>query len=156
MNIFLRLTLECTPDAAWKAIANPEVFRAVSGPILHMRSCEPEGFPDAWREYGPHRIKIWLFGVLPMGTQTIDISFTERPGGVRMMIDSGEPKSGLMTVIKSWDHRMAISAAPGGKTLYRDRLVVKAGMLTPVVWLSMWAFWQIRAKKIKQAARSWN
>lgn len=156
MNIFLRLTLDCTPDAAWRAIANPDVFRAVSAPILRMRSCEPDGFPDVWRERGPHRVMIWLFGVLPLGSQTIDISFTERPGGVRMMIDSGEAKTGMMTVIKSWDHRMAISDAPGGKTLFRDRLVVKAGLLTPFIWLSLWTFWQIRAKKISQAARSWS
>lgn len=156
MNIYLRLTLNCTPDAAWNAIADPRVFRAVSSPILQVRSCEPDGFPEVWRELGPHRVALRLFGFVPLGTQTIDISFTERPGGVRMMIDSGEPKSGLLTVITSWDHRMAISSAPGGKTLYRDRLVVKAGVFTPVVWMSMWSFWQIRARKISRAARSWG
>jgi hypothetical protein len=156
MNIFLRLTLDCEPDAAWRAIADPKVFAAVSAPLLRFRSLEKSGFPVAWDGSGPHRVSVFALGLIPMGSQTIDIAFTERPGNVRMMIDSGKPVSGPMTVITGWDHRMAVSAGGNHRTLYRDRLIVKAGVLTPVVWLGLWSFWQWRAAKLRKLAKNWS
>lgn len=155
VNVFLRLTLDCEPDAAWKAIANPAVFTAVSAPLMRVSSREKGGFPKAWTATGPHEVSLRLLGIIPMGHQLIDVSFTERPGGVRMMIDAGKPVSGPLKIVSGWDHRMAVSAADGNKTLYRDRLVVKAGLLTPLVFIGMWTFWQIRGAKLKKFARSW-
>ena len=155
MNIFLKLTLDCAPEDAWEAITRPDVFRAVSSPLLKMTSLEPAGFPSNWAGDGPHRVKIAFLGVIPMGTQTIDVSFTQKPGGVRMMIDSGEALTGPLAITRAWDHRMAISAAPSGKTLYRDRLVVKAGVATPAIWLGMWVFWQYRASRLRKLSSAW-
>jgi hypothetical protein len=121
-----------------------------------MTSLEPDGFPQKWAGDGPHHVKISLLGIIPMGTQTIDVRFTERPGGVRMMIDSGEALTGPLAITRDWDHRMAISPAASGKTLYRDRLVVKAGLATPFIWLGMWTFWQFRAWKLQKLAASWK
>ena len=156
MNIFLRLTLDCTPDVAWRAIAKPDVFREVSSPLMRITSKKPLAFPDVWTGDAPHPVNLYMFGIIPMGTQSIDVHFTERPGGVRMMIDSGKPLSGPMTIIKNWDHRMAVSAALGNKTLFRDRLVVKAGLLTPIVWLGLSIFWQFRGSKLTRAAKKWD
>lgn len=156
MNIFLRLTLDCTPDAAWRAIAKPDVFREVSSPLMRITSKKPSVFPDVWTGDAPHTVNLYMFGIIPMGTQSIDVHFTERPGGVRMMIDSGKPLSGPMTIIKNWDHRMAVSAAPGNKTLFRDRLVVRAGLLTPIVWLGLSIFWQFRGAKLTRSAKKWD
>ena len=155
MNIFLRLTLDCAPDVAWEAVRSPQVFRDVSRPLLKMVSLEPGGFPATWAEDGPHLVKISLFGFIPMGIQTINVNFTNRPGDVRMMIDSGEALSGPLAVTRDWDHRMAISAAPANKTLYRDRLVVKAGMLTPFVWFGLWGFWQFRSRRLTALSKTW-
>jgi hypothetical protein len=156
MNIFLKLTLDCEPEVAWEAITRPDVFRAVSSPLLKMTSLEPGGFPSNWVGDGPHRVKISFLGLVPMGTQTIDVSFTERPGGVRMMIDAGAALTGPLSITRDWNHRMAVSAAPKGKTLYRDRLVVKAGLATPAIWLGMWAFWQYRAWRLQRLSSSWK
>ncbi len=156
MNVFLRLTLDCEPDAAWRAIANPAVFKAVSSPLMKISSKEKDGFPEAWLGDGPHEVSMRLLGIIPLGRQTIDISFTQRPGGVRMMVDSGKPLSGPLSVVKSWDHRMAVSETGNRQTLYRDRLVVKAGLLTPFIFIGMWTFWQIRGAKLKKLAPTWT
>jgi len=39
------------------------------------------------------------------------------------MRDTGYGRRGVFTVVNRWEHRMAISPASGGKTLYRDQLV---------------------------------
>ncbi len=46
--------------------------------------------------------------------------------------------------------------APGGRTLFRDRLDVGAGILTPVVMVGFWVFWQLRARQIKRLAPGWR
>ena len=154
MNVFLRQTLDCKPDAAWDALRQPRVLQAVSKPLMHVRETSP--LPKYWDVTQAVPVSLWLFGIIPMGKRTIDVSLSERPGGVRMLIDQGESLSGPLGVVRDWDHRMAVSPAPNGKTLYRDRLVVRAGILTLPIWLGMWVMWQYRSQRIAKLAKSWR
>lgn len=153
MKVQLRLTLNAPADEVWEAIRTPAVFTQVSSPLLNMTSEQPAGFPKRWLGDGPHTIGIRALGILPMGTQSIDVSFETRPDGTRIMTDAGKALSGSLTVIKEWRHRMAVTAREDNTTLYRDRLDVSAGLVTPLIWLSMWCFWQYRAVRLKQLAR---
>jgi hypothetical protein len=51
---------------------------------------------------------------------------------------------------------MAVSPSDDGRTLYRDRLDISAGMLTPLVWVGVWAFWQWRAFQLTRLAPRWR
>jgi hypothetical protein len=79
-----------------------------------------------------------------------------RRGDVRILEDTGGPVSGALGVITGWRHRMAVSPLPGGRTFYRDRLDISAGVLTPLVWFVTWLLWQYRAVGIRRvvAARA--
>lgn len=156
MFIYLRLTLDATPDAAWEALGSPTVFRNVAAPMMRVVSKEKGGFPTRWVEGEPHTVSVRVWGVIPMGTQVIRIEYTERPGGVRMVIDRGAGRSGLLGLMPKWDHRMAVSATEDGKTLYRDRLAVRAGLLTPFAWIALWVVWQARGERLKRLARDWK
>jgi len=155
MRVTLDLVLDCPPDAAWEAVHSPAVFRAVSGPWTTVESLEPGGFPERWPG-GDHRVRLRMLGALPMGTQLIRLSDEITPGE-RIVHDTGGPQSGAMRVVRSWHHRMGISAVPGdaGRTHFRDVLTVKAGVLTPVVTVGFWVFWQLRARKLRRLAPGW-
>ena len=153
--VFLRFTLDTTPDAAWDALQSPAVFRKASAPLIRVRSLEKGGFPERWSEGKPHDVRLSLLGIFPIGHQRILVSLGERPGGVRMIVDKGAGLSGFLRVMPKWDHRMAVSATDDGRTLFRDRLAVRAGLLTPLVWISMWAFWQVRGARLKKLAPTW-
>ncbi|MFC6356811.1 hypothetical protein [Luethyella okanaganae] len=158
MRVLLKLVLDCDPDAAWRAIRSPAVLREVVTPWLDLSSLEPGGFPTQWSE-GEHRVRALAFRSLPVGDEVIDLSFpTALSPGVRMMRDGGGGRSGIMAGLRDWDHRMAVSPDPGGSggTLYRDRLIVRAGVLTPAIWYSIWAFWQWRGHRLRQLAPSWS
>ena len=155
MRVRLKLTLHCSPDAAWRAIRSPEVFQAVSRPFTTFTSLEPDGYPQSWSE-GEHPVEAKAFGVLPMGQQVIAISFREPTPGVRAVVDNGRGVSGGLAVVRNWHHTMAVSEAPGGKTLFRDRLEFDAGLLSPLMWVVYFAFWQWRALRLKQLARHWS
>lgn len=153
MRVTLNLVLDCPPDAAWEALHAPSVFRAVSGPITTVESLEPGGFPQRWPG-GDHRVRLRMFGVLPMGTQLIRLS-DERAPGVRTVHDTGGPLTGAMRIVRRWHHRMAVSDDGTGRTRFRDTLSIGAGLLTPFAWLGFWFFWQLRARTIRKLAPGW-
>jgi len=154
MNVFLRLELDCVPDAAWQALRDPQMLVAASRPLIAVRSREP--LPTEWDDKKVYTVGLWLFGLIPLGKRTIDVSYSERPGNVRMLIDQGEALGGPLGLMRDWDHRMAISPGKGKTTLYRDRLVVRAGIFTFPLWLGMWMMWQYRSRRIAHLAKSWR
>ena len=155
MRILLKLVLDCEPDAAWDALRSPAVFRAVAAPFTTFESLEPDGFPARWSE-GPHPVRSKAFGIAPMGEQVIDLSFEERPTGVRRVNDFGHGVSGTLGLITRWRHTMAVSESGDGRTLYRDQLLMGAGALTLPVWFGLWLFWQWRGVRIRALSRGWR
>lgn len=157
MRVLLKEILDCTPDAAWRALASPAVFREVSGPLLSVESREETGFPTRW-EPGEHPVSMSGLGLLPLGEQVIRLSMRTTGTGVRIVRDTGSGVSGLMAAITHWDHSMAVSPDPAGtgKTLYRDQLIFSAGPATLAVWPSLWAFWQLRMRRLKALAPTWQ
>ncbi|WP_201799223.1 hypothetical protein [Subtercola vilae] len=157
MKVMLKLVLDTDPDAAWRALQSPTVFREVSAPLLSARSLEAGGFQTQWPE-GANRVAMSALGLIPVGEQVIDIDRTHtQHEGVRIIRDHGHGVSGALKFTTLWDHRMAVSADPAGtgKTLYRDRLLIGAGLMTPAVWASLWAFWQLRGLRMQQLAPGW-
>ncbi|TFD46527.1 hypothetical protein E3T55_16790 [Cryobacterium frigoriphilum] len=169
MRVLLKETLDCTPDAAWRAIHSPAVFREVSSPVMTVESLEADGFPTSW-EPGEHPVTMRGLGLVPLGMQVIRLSETtlrqagtgtaagNGAGTVRILRDTGRGVSGSMAAVTHWDHRMAIAADPDhpGKTLYRDQLIFRAGHATLAVWPGFWVFWQWRMAQIKRLAPTWR
>ncbi len=155
MRILLKFVLDCPADAAWWALRSPAVFRAVGRPFVTFQSLEQDGFPETWKA-GVHPVSAKALGRLPMGEQIIDLSYPRRRDGVRMEVDSGGALNGAMSVITHWHHTMAVAATADGRTLYRDQLVFRAGLMTLVVWPVLWAFWQWRGRRIRQLSRDWR
>jgi hypothetical protein len=155
MRILLKFVLDCDPDAAWLAIRSPAVMSMVAAPFAQFRSLDAGGFPEVWHP-GPHAAELTSLAGLPVGDQVIDIALKRRTDGVRMMRDAGYGESGVLALITFWQHTMAVSPAEGGGTLYRDQLVFRAGLLTPLFWPVYWAFWQWRGFRLRRLTRGWR
>ena len=151
MHVLLKTVLDCSPDAAWRSIRSPEVFRAVAAPLMSFSSAEPLG--ETWTQ-GEHPVTARLLGLIPVGGQVIDLTFTQR-GDVRFVHDTGEATSGALSIVSYWHHTMAVSPTKDGRTLFRDRLLFDAEPLSLAIWPAMWAFWQWRALQIKRLAAHW-
>ncbi len=167
MRVHLTLLLDCPAEAAWEALHSPAVFHAVSGPWTTAESREPGGFPERWPG-GEHRVRLRLLGLLPMGEQVIRLrdETLDDPvlgAGARVVHDEGGPVRGPMTLVRHWHHRMAVapnplSGTPGrstARTRFVDTLEVRAGLLTPVVWLGFRLFWALRARQLTRLAPGW-
>lgn len=154
MRVLLKLVLDCTPDAAWRALTSPAVFRRVSAPFLGFESLERDGFPEQWSP-GRHALEARAFDLVPIGEQTVDLAFL-RKGDARIVRDTGRGVSGPLTFIDRWEHSMAVSPAANGKTLYRDQLVFSAAPASAALWPFYWAFWQWRGSRIRSLSSEWT
>lgn len=133
---------------------DPVALGEVVAPLVEIEPVGHRRFPPAWSD-GDHLVRLRLLGILPIGDQRIRLSASRR-GDARILEDVGGPVSGGIGLVTGWRHRMAVSPLTGGRTLYRDRLDISAGVLTPLVWIAAWALWQFRAVGIRRvvAART--
>lgn len=156
MRVLLKHALDIDADAAWRALQSPAVFQEVSAPWFAASSLEG-GFPTRWG-LGSHEVALDAFGILPVGAQEITLSYRRVPSqpGVRILRDSGGPLSGALRVVTSWEHKMAVSPLPDGRTLFRDQLTFDAGAMNLAVWPTLWALWQWRGSRIRALAPGWR
>jgi hypothetical protein len=148
MRVMLRLELDAYPETVWAMLHDPLALAAVVHPLLELEPVGHRRFPPTWTA-GDHLVRLRVLGLIPLGDQLIRLS-TSRRGDARILEDSGRPVSGVLGLVSAWRHRMAVSPLPGGRTLYRDRLDVSAGILTPVAWFGLWLLWQYRAQGIRR------
>ena len=156
MRIMLKLVLDCDPDAAWRALHSPRAIAELYGPLVSLEAFGPE-LPTALEAGADVPVQVSLGGTVPLGRQLIHVSERHTNDGrsaVRILRDSGVPLSGPLAALDVWDHQMAVSAAPDGRTLWRERLVIGGAAALPL-WPVLWATWQWRAARLRTLAPTW-
>jgi hypothetical protein len=148
MKITVTSILDCSPDAAWEAIQRPDLMVHISRPLLHMSVEQPHEWPARW-EHGQYLVRLRLFGILPAGEQVIRIEDpeVEPPAGHYAVRDRG-----WGSFAHTWDHEITLAPTPDGRTLYRDRVVVGAGILTPLVAAFAQVFYRHRQRRLRRLA----
>jgi len=142
MRFTLSTILACPADRVWEEVLRPRLLDYVAQPVLRFTPVDPPRFPQVWRS-GAYVVAMRLFGVVPLGTQTIGISLpvAER-SAERVLHDAGH--SSLIAV---WDHRITVAPVDAATTRYTDTVRIEAGLLTPLVWASARLFFGHRQRR---------
>ncbi|MFI8634116.1 hypothetical protein ACIGEP_16145 [Microbacterium sp. NPDC077663] len=159
MRILLKLELDCTADAAWRALHSPRAVTELYGPLLEMGPMAA-ALPTSFEAGADVPVEIRALGLIPVGQQLIhasDRQTEDANGPVRIFRDSGIPLTGPLAALDVWDHQMAVSALPGdpSKTLWRDRLTIGGAAAVPL-WPLLWAAWQYRGIRLRALAPTWS
>jgi len=143
--------LDAEPDQVWALLQRADTLTHIARPLVVFRPVDPPQLPEIWSA-GEYIVSMWIFGVLPFGRQTVGIEFhdshPEAPVGARLLRDNG---SGQM--IRLWDHWIFVSRHPEGGTAYTDRVEIRAGLLTPGVWLFASVFYRWRQTRWRAMLR---
>ena len=125
MRVELTTQIPRDPEWVWATVKRSDTLEFIAKPLVVFRP-DAGSFPEVWTE-GDYRASMWLFGVLPIGKQTIGIRYPEGDEG-RVLRDDGHG-----TMISVWDHWIFVepSSDAEGASRYTDRVDVKAGVLTP-------------------------
>jgi hypothetical protein len=137
--------LDAEPERVWAELQRPALLEYVAAPLVAFEPVDPGSFPKRWED-GEYRVAMLLFGVIPLGEQTIR---TSRP---RVDDTEGEQfyqirDEGTGQLISVWDHLISVRETPDGKTVYTDEVEVEAGVLTPLVWLFAAVFYRYRQRR---------
>lgn len=153
MRVQVSTTLEATPQWVATQLQSTGVFQHITAPLLDFRPARGARLPPLWSE-GEWHLRMWLFGALPLGRQTIRISLETAPGagGWPVLRDRGE---GLL--MRRWDHRISLASLPGHRTLYTDEIHIEARYLrwgmTPLCALFAQLFYRHRQRRWRALAR---
>lgn len=118
--------LDVDPDRVWIEVNKPCLLLFVARPLVRFEPIDPQGLPDRWQEK-EYVFQMWLYGIIPLGRQTISISRPTKTPNLRELRDNG-----YSALIKRWDHVIAVEA-DGSGTRYTDRIEIDAGFFTLAV-----------------------
>jgi hypothetical protein len=134
--------LNCTPERAWAEVQTTRLLAYVAHPLVRFVPVDPPALPAVWNE-GRYLVALRLFGWLPFGTQWIVTSI--------LLADATSEQeyyvlrdNGHSDLIATWDHLICMRATADGRTHYTDLVEVRAGLLTPLIWLYATIFYRHR------------
>ena len=146
MRIDLSCYLLCPYEEAVEQVKTPRLLEYVAAPLASFVPVDREKFPPTCEE-GTYTVKLRLGGLVPLGEQNIVISFPETDRGFSLR------DNGYSSLIRRWDHTITILPTAAG-VLYRDTVVISAGLLTPMVWLFAYVFFRHRQRRWQRLAAS--
>lgn len=141
MKVDLTTVLSCSFEQAVAHVQTTRLLQYVAHPLVNFSPVGEAGFPALWT-VGTHWVNLRLLGVIPLGRQAIVISFPSGESGFRLR------DSGHSALITAWDHLITIEQCTDG-VRYRDEVQVRAGILTPFVWLFAEIFYRHRQRRWK-------
>lgn len=137
----------CSVDQLRREVAKPASLPYVAAPMLAFVPLDPPSWGDAW-EGRAHRVRLLLGGRLPVGDHTLDIEADPSGPPGTVFHDAG-----YSDLIETWDHRIILQDYYG-MTSYEDLVEVRAGALTPLVWLFAWIFYGHRQRRWQRLVRN--
>ena len=152
MKIEISTTLKCSPEAVWEAVRTTQLFRYITRPLLTFEPIDPPTWPTVW-DAGAYRCRIKFLGLVPLGSQTIDISFLAATGPEAAHPIYRVRDNGRGDLAKRWDHLITIEGTDQGTTQSTDRVEVEAGLLTPGVWAFAQLFYRYRQARWRRLVR---
>lgn len=147
MRITLTTYLNCPPAWVWQQVKTPWLLTHIAWPLLRFIPLDPPAWPQIWSEQ-PYLAGLALLGVVPIGTQYIDITVVSDTLPY-MLRDNGRGD-----LIQRWDHLITVEDAGDGMTRYTDQVAIEAGGLTWCVWLYAQIFYRYRQWRWRQLVRT--
>ncbi len=142
MTVTHQIQLPVDAETAFRQVKRPALLHYVADPLVRFEQVMP--FPDIWQP-GQYETRMCFLGWLPLGRQTIGIDYPATRPGTYQLHDQG--RGNLVAV---WDHLITIEAVDPNHCRYTDRVRVRAGLFTPVVWGFAWVFYAWRQRRWQQ------
>jgi hypothetical protein len=146
VRVHVESILPCAAQRAWEEVQRSALLVEITRPLMTFRPVEPPAFPQCWVEGTTLRCRLYLLGLLPLGTHTITI---ERIDQNHCEIHSREHNR----LVKRWDHVIRVETAGEGTCRYSDEIEIEAGLLTPLVRLFAKWFYRHRQRRWRNVAR---
>lgn len=144
----MQTQLDAPFDRIWDEVNRSRLLQYVAWSLVRFQSVDPSGLPAEWLP-GKYEVHMLVFGVLPLGRQWIVISHPQTELPIRELLDDGHGQ-----IITQWRHLIRVEPVGSKSTCYTDNLNVRAGLLTPIVWLWAVMFYAHRQRRWRKLVES--
>lgn len=152
MIVEVSTVLGVSAERAWNEVQKSKLLKYVAYPLLTFQPVNPSELPDVWQP-GRYLVRLKALGCIPLGKQWIVMSQPGEeayiPPEVYRIRDNG-----FGDLVSKWDHLITIRNTPNGLTQYTDRVEVRAGLSTPIVWLYSQIFYRYRQRRLRKLAKN--
>lgn len=149
--MYLRVStaLDCSPERAWTSTLSTALLHRLTAPLLVFEPIDPDPLPIVWADGGRYLVRLWVFGVVPLGTHRIEThvaEFDSTPGEQTYCLRD----DGRGDLADRWNHRMVVEESRGNRTRYTDEVDIEAGVFTPFVWLGAQVLYRYRQYRLRE------
>jgi hypothetical protein len=146
MIVDVSTVLDCPAAKAWNEVQKSSLLIRVTWPLVRV---VPIGapFPERWSEGLISQLRTFIFGVIPIGVDTLLI---EKIDQRNREIQSREHN----LLITRWDHLISIKPLDDSRSAYCDTIDIDAGSLTFVVWAWANLFYRYRQRRWRSLAKT--
>lgn len=144
MMVRVSTVLDAPADRVWSVLRKVRTLAYISRGLIGIP--DADGWPEEFSEGMGVSTKLLLFHLIPTSEHHIAVvsvddekreAYTNEHGGA----------------IKTWNHRVRVAPVSEKKCLYTDEVEIRAGVLTPFVWLFAQAYYRYRQMRWRGLAR---
>lgn len=148
MRFRIATTIPASAEPVWEHLQRPATMVHLLAPLVRVDPRDPDPLPERWTERD-HVVSLWLFGLVPIGPQTIRPEILAIDGWPKAFVDHGHSP-----LIRRWHHRLELMPDGPDRCQYADELDIDAGVLTPLVWLFARGLFAHRQRRWRSLARN--
>ena len=130
-------------DLVWALVKQSATLRYVCRGLLGFSGT----LPEEWEEGRSVSVRLFLFNFLPAWRHKITVEKID--DDLRKM----QTKEGG-GLIKHWSHQITVEPRSDCQCRYTDEIDIKAGLLTPLIWLYAQLLYRYRQRRWRKLLRS--
>ena len=134
--------LHCSEDELWEKIIEPKSLQFVASPILSFEPLEEGSLSGEWQVDKPYPLKLYFLKCIPMGMHTIKLVKIDKTENMIISQENGQ-------LAKVWNHTISFQEEKPRVLNYTDEIEIRAGILTPGIWLFSQLFYRHRQRRWK-------
>lgn len=134
--------LACTADELWQHISRPKSLQFVASPLLTFEPMNSGLFDREWDVGRDYQLKLYFLKFIPLGSHTIHLEKIDKDSN-----EISSRESGLLASV--WNHKIRFQELRPGLLSYTDEIEIRAGLLTPLIWMFAHFFYRHRQRRWK-------
>ena len=143
----IQTQLPTSAERAWSALLKRDTFLYITHGMLGFAGADQ--WPAEFREGTEVEARLLFFHLVPTWKHHLRIVRVDERKRELISKEHGG-------FVRQWNHRITIEPQLTQRCRYTDEIEIRAGLLTPVVWVFAQVFYRYRQMRWRRLARTWR
>jgi ligand-binding SRPBCC domain-containing protein len=144
MMVRVSTELDAPAEVVWAALKRKSCFLHVTRGLMGFPDAEE--WPKEWRQGDEARTRLHFFHLIPGWEHSLRVIRVDEDKRELVSNETGGP-------VERWNHMLKVKPISGTLSLYTDEIEIRAGSLTPLLWVFAHVFYRYRQMRWRELAR---